>query len=147
MAKTIQYPTQEWLDNWIDKYLDKHPDEKIEDFDLLKEQAEGEWWDKQIDKGNPTPFDLNEEEKQAQKAAMKGMAKAVKKPANYSLEGKPKRERKPNEEKRDLMASLLKWAQENAENAEMPNIEREITFNVGENHYSVTLTCHRKPKT
>lgn len=74
----------------------------------------------------------------------------AKKPANYSLEGKPKRERKPNEEKReiiqDLTGFLVKDCQDYILNAEIVNPEREITFKIGENCYSLTLTCHRKPK-
>lgn len=71
----------------------------------------------------------------------------MRKPANYSLEGKPKRERKPNEEKRMLIAFVGK-ALESAEveNIAVANAEREVTFRVGENEYSLTLTCHRKPK-
>ena len=85
-------------------------------------------------------FDLDEEHEQAAK-------KIVRKPANYSLEGKPKRERKPNEEKRMLIAFVGK-ALEGAEveNVTVANVEREVTFRVGENEYSLTLTCHRKPK-
>jgi hypothetical protein len=29
---------------------------------------------------------------------------------------------------------------------EIANVEREITFKIGENAYSLTLTLHRKPK-
>lgn len=79
--------------------------------------------------------------------------KARKKPADYSLEGKPKRERKPNEEKRDLIAYVAHamgecdhFDENFAQTVEIVNIEREITFKVGENCYSLTLTCHRKPK-
>ena len=98
------------------------------------------WWDKEIDADRPTPFDLDEEHEQAAK-------KIVRKPANYSLEGKPKRERKHNEEKRMLIAFVGK-ALEGAEveNVTVANVEREVTFRVGENEYSLTLTCHRKPK-
>lgn len=33
-----------------------------------------------------------------------------------------------------------------AENVKIVNIQKEITFNVGENEYSLTLTKHRKKK-
>lgn len=129
VKKEIRYPTAEWLDSWMDKHKGKS-----------KEDAEMAWWDKEIDADRPTPFDLDEEHEQAAK-------KIVRKPANYSLEGKPKRERKPNEEKRMLIAFVGK-ALEGAEveNIAVANAEREVTFRVGENEYSLTLTCHRKPK-
>lgn len=129
MKKEIRYPTAEWLDSWMNKHKGKS-----------KEDAEMAWWDKEIDADRPTPFDLDEEHEQAAK-------KIVRKPANYSLEGKPKRERKPNEEKRMLIAFVGK-ALEGAEveNVTVANVEREVTFRVGENEYSLTLICHRKPK-
>lgn len=125
----IQYPTAEWFDSWMNKHKGKS-----------KEDAEMAWWDKEIDADRPTPFDLDEEHEQAAK-------KIMRKPANYSLEGKPKRERKPNEEKRMLIVFVGK-ALEGAkvENIAVANVEREVTFQVGENEYSLTLTCHRKPK-
>lgn len=70
----------------------------------------------------------------------------ARKPANYSLEGKPKRERKPNEEKREIIEIFGETAQNSFENVEIVNPERQIDFIIGENHYSLTLTCHRKPK-
>ena len=76
MKKEIRYPTAEWLDGWMNKHKGKS-----------KEDAEMAWWDKEIDADRPTPFDLDEEHEQAAK-------KIVRKPANYSLEGKPKRERR-----------------------------------------------------
>lgn len=88
------------------------------------------------------------------KAKANGTEKVkARKPANYSLEGKPKRERKPNEEKRDLIAYVAHamgecdhFNEDFAQTVEIVNPEREITFKVGENCYSLTLTCHRKPK-
>lgn len=129
MKKEIRYPTAEWLDGWMNKHKGKS-----------KEDAEMAWWDKEIDADRPTPFDLDEEHEQAAK-------KIVRKPANYSLEGKPKRERKPNEEKRALIAFVSKALEDVAvEGVAIANAEREITFRVDENEYSLTLTCHRKPK-
>lgn len=63
------------------------------------------------------------------------------------------RERKPNEEKRDLIAYVAHalgecdhYEETFAQTVEIVNIERQIDFKIGENHYSLTLTCHRKPK-
>jgi len=137
MAKAIVYPTQEWIDNWMDKYMDEHPDERIEDFDALREDAESAWWDIQVDKGNPTPYDQTAEQKAASKAAMQGMARSV------NAYGKTvERKRKPNEDKRYLI-ELLHAA---IPDAEVTNIERQLDFTYNGVSYSVTLTAHRPPK-
>lgn len=112
---------------------------------MTREFAEASWIEEQED---ADPELLKEMEKKAKDSgATKVKAKRA---PNYSLEGQKKRERKPNEEKRLIITELWHFlvtnAQIGAENAEAVNPEREITFKVGENDYSVTLTCHRKPK-
>lgn len=112
---------------------------------MTREFAEASWIEEQED---ADPELLKEMEKKAKDSgATKVKAKRA---PNYSLEGQKKRERKPNEEKRLIITELWHFlvtnAQICAENAEAVNPEREITFKVGENDYSVTLTCHRKPK-
>ena len=73
-----------------------------------------------------------------------------------ATESKP-RERKPNEEKRALIAAIASCLEDFHRNdeedlvshvdlVEIANVEREITFKIGENAYSLTLTLHRKPK-
>lgn len=137
MAKAIVYPTQEWIDNWMDKYMDAHPDERIEDFDALREDAESAWWDIQVDKGNPTPYDQTPEQKAASHAAMQGMARSV------NAYGKTvERKRKPNEDKRHIM-EILHVA---IPDAELTNVERQLDFVYNGVSYSVTLTAHRPPK-
>ena len=96
------------------------------------------------------PEALKEMEKQAKENAKHVARKA---PANYSLEGKKKRERKPNEEKREIINYLSyslgecdKFDENFAENVQIVNPEREITFKIGEKCYSLTLTLHRPPK-
>ena len=129
MAKQIQYPTDEWLD----KYVDKHG--------CSLEDAECAWWDAQIDKGNPTPFDLTpEQEKESRKA---NRPKATKSVDAYGKERK--RERKPNEDKR-LLIDCLTDALRDFDNCEVVNPERQVDFHLNGVHYSVTLTAHRKPK-
>lgn len=66
---------------------------------------------------------------------------------------KRERVRKPNEEKRDVIAYVTHalgecdhYEETFAQTVEIVNIERQIDFKIGENHYSLTLTCHRKPK-
>lgn len=88
--------------------------------------------------------ELDRMEKQAKESgATKVKAKRA---PNYSLEGQKKRERKPNEEKRDIIEIFGETAKNSFENVEIVNVERQIDFTIGENHYSLTITCHRKPK-
>lgn len=115
---------------------------------MTREFAEASWIEEQED---ADPELLKQMEKQAKETgATKVKAKRA---PNYSLEGQKKRERKPNEEKRDLIAYVAHamgecdhFEETFAQTVEIVNIEREITFKVGENCYSLTLTCHRKPK-
>lgn len=118
----MNYPSEGWLTNW----LANHPNKSREDADCA-------WWDKEIDAGRPTPYDLQGE--QAENAK-----KLVRKPANYSLADKKPRERKPNEEKRAIIQKLFSVL----EDAEIVNPEKEITFKIGENNYSISLILHRK---
>ena len=141
MAKQIQYPTDEWLD----KYVDKHG--------CSLEDAECAWWDAQIDKGNPTPYDLTpEQEKESRKA---NRPKATKSVDAYGKERK--RERKPNEDKRALIALLASCLEDchrhdeddpvcGVGEVQTANPERQVDFTLNGVHYSVTLTAHRKPK-
>ena len=66
-----------------------------------------------------------------------------------------KRERKPDEIKRQIVenvadslgAYVFTGVQSlNAENINITNIEREISFTIGNDSYSLTLTKHRPPK-
>lgn len=139
MAKAINYPTTEWLEQWEDAYMDKHPDERITDFAALREKAEDAWWMNEIDHDRPTPFDLTPEQEAESKKARKGMARAV------NAYGKEvKRERKPNEAKRELVqviaAALADYG------ASVTNPERQVDFTWQGVSYSVTLTAHRPPK-
>lgn len=139
MAKTINYPTAEWLDQWIDQWMDKHPDERVEDFTALREQAEDAWWENEIDHDRPTPFDLTPEQEKESQKARKGMARAV------NAYGKEvKRERKPNEAKRELVQAIAEAL--TAYGSEVVNPERQVDFTWQGVAYSVTLTAHRPPK-
>lgn len=88
--------------------------------------------------------ELDRMEKQA-KASGTTKVKAKRAP-NYSLEGQKKRERKPNDEKRDIIEIFGETAKNSFDNVEIVNVERQIDFTIGENHYSLTITCHRKLK-
>ena len=102
-------------------------------------------WDKVIDQGGRTPYDLNPAlEKEAKKMAN---CKDRKKPTIYDFK---KRERKENPTKAGIIAELAEFLKENSENAcenvEITNKERQISFKVGENSYELTLVQKRKAK-
>ena len=125
------------------------PDEKwikstMKALDLTREEAIEMWMDDHdIDQGKAKDFDLDPEKQKVVKEMTKAGGKA------RTKETKP-RERKPNDEKRtiiqDLNDFLVNSCQDYINLVEIVNVEREITFKIGENAYSLTLTCHRKPK-
>jgi len=133
MAKKIQYPTSEWLETYVNKH------------NCSLEDAECAWWDAQIDKGNPTPYDLDDEGEKAVKEITKGMAKS-----SHAVEDafghKRTRERKPNEDKRNIIAHLASKLSTFVDNTNISNIERQVDFTYNGVEYSITLTAHRKPK-
>ena len=125
------------------------PDEKwikstMKALDLTREEAIEMWMDDHdIDQGKATDFDLDPERQKVVKEMTKAGGKA------RAKETKP-RERKPNDEKRTIIQDLNDFLVNNCQDyinlVEIVNVEREITFKIGENAYSLTLTCHRKPK-
>jgi len=128
LKKEINWPTDEWLKNW----LSKHPGKTNDDADCA-------WWDLQIDKGNPTPYDLTEE----QQKQVKAMRKNAKSEKSVNAYGKTvKRERKPNEAKREIVEIVAQALTANGYAVNVSNIERQIDFG----DFSLTLTQHRKKK-
>lgn len=102
-------------------------------------------WDKVIDQGGRTPYDLDPEtEKMAKKMAN---VKERKKPANYNFS---KRERKANPTKGGIIAEIAQFLTEKSqfatENVEITNKERMIAFKIGEDNFEITLIQKRKPK-
>lgn len=102
-------------------------------------------WDKVIDQGGRTPYDLDPEtEKMAKKMAN---VRERKKPTNYDFS---KRERKANPTKGGIISEIAQFLTENSqfatENVEITNKERMIAFKIGEDAYEITLTQKRKPK-
>ena len=102
-------------------------------------------WDKVIDQGGRTPFDLDPEtEKMAKKMAN---ATERKKPTNYDFS---KRERKANPTKGGIIAEIAQFLAENSqfatENVEITNKERMIAFKIGDDNFEITLIQKRKPK-
>lgn len=104
------------------------------------EAVETVLYDDDVDHDRPTEFDLTpEQEKVAKKYTAVGTKK---RPANYTF---TKRERKPNEAKRELI-EILHEALAEMDNVKVSNIERQIDFDFEGEQFSVTLTQHRKPK-
>ena len=102
-------------------------------------------WDKVIDQGGRTPYDLDPEtEKMAKKMAN---VRERKKPTNYDFS---KRERKANPTKGGIIAELAQFLTEKSqfatENVEITNKERMIAFKIGEDSFEITLIQKRKPK-
>ena len=132
----INYPTQDWLTAYVVKHGCDYED------------AEQAWWDNEIDHDRPTPFDLTPEQAKVAQSMTKG-ARAV------DAYGKTrKRERKPDEVKREVIATVAQnltrcWIADGevkVTDITATNPEREIRFRIGSDLYSITLTKHRTPK-
>lgn len=126
-------------DEWVDAYIDSHPDSCIED-------AERAWWDEQVE-SDPEVGKLTPEAEAVSKSMRKGQA--------VDAYGKArKRERKPDEVKREVIATVAQnlprcWLSDGevkVTDITTPNPEREIQFRIGSDLYSLTLTKHRPPK-
>ena len=66
---------------------------------------------------------------------------AQKTPTTYKFDTK---KHKKDDEKEDFLVKLAEFLPNLAENVEIVNPNREISFKIGENSYSLTLTKHRK---
>ena len=105
--------------------------------------------DAAIDRGEKMDFDLTAEQ---MKEAKKYTKTATRAPTVYKLDNKNgKRSRKENATKATIIAELAKFLGENgefsAENVEILNKERQISFKSGENMFEITLVQKRRPKT
>jgi hypothetical protein len=118
-------------------YSDEQIEEMLED-------------DKAVDRNEPLPWDMSKEEhKKAMKYANADEHKKVEKKTptvyNWNTEGKKRAE---NITKVELIAVLAQFLTENAElgcdNVEIVNKQGKISFNVGEDSFSFSLTQHRK---
>jgi hypothetical protein len=122
-------------------YSDAQIEEMIED-------------DKAVDRNEPLPWDMSKEEhKKAMKYANVDEHKKPAKPTekktptvyNWNTEGKPK---KQNITKEALVSALAQFLAENAElgceNVEITNKQGKISFKVGDNDFTFSLTQHRK---
>jgi Fic family protein len=120
------------------KYSDEQVEEMLED-------------DKAVDRNEPLPWDMSKED---HKKAMKyANADEHKKPVekksptvyNWDTTDKPK---KQNITKEALVSALAEFLRSNTElaceNVEITNKQGKISFKVGENDFSFSLTQHRK---
>lgn len=122
-------------------YSDEQIEEMIED-------------DKAVDRNEPLPWDMSKEDhKKAMKYAnvdehKKPTAKAEPKSPtvyNWNTEGKPK---KQNITKENLVSALAQFLADNTdlgcENVEITNKQGKVTFKIGDNDFTFSLTQHRK---
>lgn len=95
--------------------------------------------DKRIDRGEKL-FELADDLKAGAKKARQAERK---KPTVYEF---TKRERKPNDSKRAIIAALVETVQELADSGqfEVTNIEREINFIANGTKYKIVLSAPRK---
>lgn len=70
--------------------------------------------------------------------------KAKKNPTVYKFDKKTKKADTEKENFVQKLAEMLENEVESVENVEIVNKNRQISFNIGQNHYSLTLTKHRK---
>ena len=96
-------------------------------------------YDKAVDKGQKTQYDLTDEQKKVEKA-MK----------NSDIHAKTEQKvtkTKENPKKESIITGLAEFLAEfGAETVEITNKTREITFKIGEDAYKLALTATRKPK-
>lgn len=126
-------------------------DEKIEllmkNLDVSEEEAkEIVEYDKAVDKMTMSEVeaDLTPEQKEAIKKFKNVATKTVKKPFVPDL--KP-RARKENGTKKGIIEDIFNALNEKGyENLTIVKAEKEITFDMGGDNYSISLICHRKPK-
>lgn len=102
-------------------------------------------YDKAVEAGEKTPYDLSpEQEKIAKKFAHTGTRKT---PTAYKL---APRQRKPNATKGGIIAELADFMEHNSNfavaNLAITNKERQIAFKIGDDSFELTLVQKRKPK-
>lgn len=103
-------------------------------------------YDKAVEAGEKTPYDLSpEQEKVAKKFAHAGTRKT---PTAYKF---TPRQRKPNATKGGIIAELADFMEHNSNFAvvdlAITNKERQIAFKIGDDSFELTLVQKRKPKT
>jgi hypothetical protein len=98
-------------------------------------------FDEEVNKDKSLYGDMTPEEKKAiKKATSTGTRKVTK--------DKKPRERKENVVKKNIIADLVKFLEENSlyENVMVANAERQIAFSIGESKFELTLVQKREKK-
>lgn len=101
-------------------------------------------YDLAVEHGEKTDFDLTDEQQKVAKQMTLTGTRKTKDKADYQWQ---KRERKPDNEKRNIIQKLKEYITNGFNtNAVISNLERQIDFTIETNEYSITLTKHRPPK-
>jgi hypothetical protein len=120
----------------------------MKNLDVSEEEArEIIEYDKAVDKMSMTEVDsdLTPEQKEALKKYKNVATKTTaKKPFVPKLDKRP---RKENGTKRGIIEDIFNALNEKGyENLTIVKAEKEISFDMGGDNYSISLICHRKPK-
>lgn len=103
-----------------------------------EEAAEIMAYDKAVDKGEKTPHDLTPAQN---KVAQSYTRTGTRKPTVYKFD---KKERKPNEPKRELIEMFAAALTQNSINHAITNPERQIDFAFNGVKYRIVLSAPRK---
>jgi hypothetical protein len=85
-------------------------------------------------------------EKKVKTNGVKTVARAKKAPTVYKFDTEKAKNRKKDEEKVEIVQKIAEFMQTFVQNAEIVNEGQKISFEIGENSYSLTLTKHRNAK-
>ena len=96
-------------------------------------------YDRKVNKGEKTEYDLSTEKQKAANDLTKTHTRTV---YNFTKQ----KEHKTNEVKASLIAYLVGALSTEVKNLEVLNPERQLTFSVGEHQYELTLTQKRAKK-
>ena len=115
----------------------KHKENIMRVLELTSEEADAVIaYDKAVDQGKKTEYDLTEEQKKQTRKYRQADRKR-----DFTFQ---KRERKPNEPKRELIELFHNTLLEIADSVEVTNIERQIDFVVDGVRYRLVLSAPRK---
>lgn len=102
-------------------------------------------YDKAVDHDEKTEYDATPEQLKIERQMAKTGTRKM--PTVYKF---TKRERKPNATKGGLITDFAQFLSENSsfdvKNVEIINKERQISFEIGEDKFELTLVQKRKPK-
>lgn len=85
-------------------------------------------------------------EKKVKDNGIKTVARTEKAPTVYKFDTEKSKNRKKDEEKVEIVQKIAEFMQTFVQNTEIVNEGQKISFEIGENSYSLTLTKHRNAK-